>query len=169
MSNQISALMDGELDAVEADSLLIAIRKNQALRQNWDDYHLIGDVLRQSTVTSSDLADKIAACLKNEPTILAPHKSAPRKREYIAWSAAASFAAVAIVALASLKFSATSENHDALSAQSNSAINTVATAQSNPNLNEYLVAHQEFSPGTALLASANFEQATYTQRQESAR
>lgn len=169
MSDQISALMDGELEAVEADSLLIAIRINQTFRQNWDEYHLIGDVLRQSTVTTSDLTDKIVARLKNEPTILAPHKSTPRKREYIAWSAAASFAAVAIVALASLKFASTGDTQDALTAQSNSAANTIATAQSNPNLNEYLVAHQEFSPGTSLLASANFEQVNYVQQQDTAR
>ena len=169
MSDRISALMDGELDDNEASSLLVTIRENKALHQNWNDYHLIGDILRQTTASSPDLTGKIVARLKNEPTVLAPHKFAPRKRELIAWSAAASFAAVAFVALAALKFSSAGDTSDNLTAQSNLPASNLAATQTNPNLNEYLVAHQEFSPSTALLANSNFAQVTYTQQQEKAR
>jgi len=169
MSEQISALMDGELGTAEANPLLATIRENKALRQDWNDYHLIGDVLRQTVISPTDLADKISVRLKSEPTVLAPHKFAPRKREFIALSVAASFAAVALVALSSLKFSAIDDAPDNLAAQSNLSSNTSVASQSNPSINEYLVAHQEFSPGTALLANSNFAQVTYTKQQDKAR
>ena len=169
MSDRISALMDGELNATEASSLLKVIRENSTLRQDWDDYHLIGDILRQTAVSAPDLTDKITARLKNEPTVLAPHKLAPRKREFVAWSVAASFAAVAFVALASMKFSTVSGMPDNLAQKSNLPSNTLIASQTNPNLNGYLVAHQEFSPSTALLTNSNFAQATFTQQQDKAR
>lgn len=169
MSDQISALMDGELKDAEASNLLTNIRQNKELRQNWNDYHLIGDILRQTTVTTPDLTDRISESLKSEPTVLAPHKSTPRKTEFIAWSAAASFAAVAFVALASLKFSATDVALESVASQSGTPAITLASSQSNPNLNEYLVAHQEFSPSTALLDNSNLAQVNFTKQQDTAR
>lgn len=169
MNDRISALMDGELEHAEASSLLATISKNKELRQDWNHYHLIGDALRQTAISSPGLTDRITARLESEPTVLAPHKFAPPKREFIAWSAAASFAAVAFVALALLKFSAMDEAPDNLAGQSNPPSNTLAASEPNPNLNEYLVAHQEFSPSTALLANANFAQVTFTQQQDEAR
>ena len=169
MNDQISALMDGELADEEARSLLAILKEHKESRQQWDTYHLVGDAIRQTSVLSMDVTHRISAQLDNEPTVLAPHKITPHKREMIAWSAAASFAAVAVVALATLKFSVGNETPDNLAARSNQPASTLAASKTNPEMNEYLVAHQEFSPSATSRESANYARVTFTKQQDMAR
>ena len=172
MNDQISAFMDGELTDEEARSLLTKLKESKESQQQWGTYHLIGDAIRQTTVLSMDLSRTISAQLDKEPTVLAPHKITPHKREMIAWSAAASFAAVAVVALAALKFSGGSAGDvvlDNLAAQSSQPSNTLSASKTNPDMNAYLVAHQEFSPSATLSINANYARVTFTKQQDMAR
>jgi sigma-E factor negative regulatory protein RseA len=50
MQENLSALVDGELDDVETAKLLAALKQSEALQQEWHTYHLIGDVLRGEAV-----------------------------------------------------------------------------------------------------------------------
>ncbi len=73
----LSALFDGELDHDEIAPLSAAWGRDDGLREQWQTYGLIGDVLRtgeQARAPSHDqqLFDAIRARLAQEPVVLAP-------------------------------------------------------------------------------------------------
>lgn len=67
MEHQISTLMDGELCDEEAEVLLGKIKGNAELQQEWEIYHLIGDVLRQVDYVPRDLHATFFERLQAEP------------------------------------------------------------------------------------------------------
>lgn len=141
MESRISALTDGELDHEEAHAILLSASEQQELRQKWDMYHLIGDSLRQNAPLSSDFNVRFSGQLAKEPTILAPRRIPAHRRPLIALSAAASIAAVSMVAWVALHFSQGS----GLDAPANAVV-AEASAAPEINVNSYLAAHQEYSP-----------------------
>jgi len=68
---QISALMDGELDDARVHALS-AQMKNDESSDCWAAYHLIGDALRSECLAQSGFSRRFAARLAAEPTVLAP-------------------------------------------------------------------------------------------------
>jgi sigma-E factor negative regulatory protein RseA len=80
MKADVSALMDDALEDGPRKALFDRLAHDPSLRQTWLEYHLIGDVLRGSTVTRSDVADRVLAALAQEPTVLAPMRVLARKR-----------------------------------------------------------------------------------------
>lgn len=71
---QISALVDGELDSQQADALLAHLAPSKD-RSDWEIYHQIGDALRSDEATpalSPDFSQRLFARLDAEPAILAP-------------------------------------------------------------------------------------------------
>lgn len=79
----ISSAIDGELSTKQLDELMSKIRADDAddLMVTWENYHVIGDVLRSDDLSvefSSDFARKFSARLDAEPTILAPVNSEMR-------------------------------------------------------------------------------------------
>ncbi len=144
MESRISALADGELDHEEANAILLSVREQPELQQKWDMYHLIGDSLRQASPFSPDFNARFAGQLAKEPTILAPRRFLPqRRRPLLALSAAASVAAISLVAWVALQF-----NHESgLGAATNTLVAEANTAgaPSEINVNAYLAAHQEYS------------------------
>ena len=46
MKEQLSALMDDQLDGAECDGCLRRLKDDEALRADWELYHLIGDAIR---------------------------------------------------------------------------------------------------------------------------
>ena len=78
MNEQISRLMDGEIDASELDGVC-AMLKGDAAMATWNCYHTIGDALRGETpVTAQRRRRRVARKLTAEPTVLAPRRSARR-------------------------------------------------------------------------------------------
>ena len=69
---QISAFLDNELIAHEVERTLDRIGAQPGLRQAWDRYHLIGDVIRGEGVrlSSGGIADGVRQHIESEPTIL---------------------------------------------------------------------------------------------------
>ena len=103
---QLSAWIDGEASAQEAEDCYLNLRAAQGpLRQKWDRYHLIGDILRsESLARPSKLLDRIAAQIEQEPLHLPVRSALQWQRQGVRrhrnWAyAAASAAAVAFVAL----------------------------------------------------------------------
>jgi len=163
----ISALMDGELHDHEALQVIARAKGREEVLATWDAYHLIGDTLRRTPPLSLDFNAKISARLALEPTILAPSKPRASKPAMWAWSAAASVAAVAVVGWVSLKSPNGASPDNPLP---NSAV-VVAQAQpqqARPNVNEYLLAHQEFSPNLSA-AQGSFQRASFDQQADVAR
>jgi sigma-E factor negative regulatory protein RseA len=68
---QISALMDGELDDARAQALFASMKDDEACAC-WATYHLIGDALRRETFALGEFSQRFAQALAAEPTVLAP-------------------------------------------------------------------------------------------------
>jgi negative regulator of sigma E activity len=99
MSEQLSALIDGESGGEDLAVMLARVKDNAGLRAAWDAYHVIGDALRGHA--GPDLAARVSRRLAEEPTVVAPRRTLIRAPQRVAWyamSAAASVAAVALVA-----------------------------------------------------------------------
>jgi len=145
--------MDGEIFEDEAESLLDHIGRGTDAHKDWEIYHLIGDVLRQPDHIHCDLSAKVRERMRDEPTVLAPRSHAvKRKVRTVALSAAASLAAVGVVAWMSQQIG--SETLPQMAMQNN-ALRPVSM-QIQPKSNDYLMAHQEFSPSTDMNGGASY-------------
>lgn len=74
---QISELADGELEASRATHVLKRLGTPD-MRDTWDAYHQIGDVLRTDAMAgavSKDFSRKFAERFASEPVLLAPRRS----------------------------------------------------------------------------------------------
>jgi len=149
MNEQISQVMDGELDDEEAQRFFGALRDSEAQRE-WHAYHLIGDVLRDTSAVSDDFMGRFSARLAEEPTVLAPHRLPKRNPRMIALSAAASMTAVGLVVWAVLQTGAPHAPAELTVAKA--APIELASADVNP----YLLAHQEYSPNVGMQGMAPY-------------
>jgi sigma-E factor negative regulatory protein RseA len=177
---RISALMDGELTSAEVAKLVPDIKQDRELRDAWATYHLIGDALRGQQYSASTVAHRVSERLDAEPAVLAPRRLGknPIKR-YVLPSLAAA-AAVATVTWMSV---ATQQGVPGSGLAANPASFVVMPAAlvgqpegsladlsqtttfvaappavqlpSRP-IDAYLLAHQEFSPSTALQGLAPY-------------
>jgi sigma-E factor negative regulatory protein RseA len=157
----ISALMDGELDAREGEREIARPKGDEALRSRWDEFHLVRDALRGEPILSSRFTEGLAKRLADEPTVLAPRRSLSKTRRVTAYamSAAASVAAAALVAWVALTpvsqpVGPFVDNKAPLVAEQ-----VVLPPQSEPSdgrMNGYLLAHEAFSPGSALQGLAPY-------------
>ncbi len=70
----LSALVDGELEQVDAVRLLGDITHEPGLRRRWERYHFISDVLHNNLppVTERDLLDRVRRAVDAEPVALRP-------------------------------------------------------------------------------------------------
>ena len=75
----ISALMDGELDAHQADQALARLKQSRELRQTWGTFHLIGDALRGERLLHTEVAGPLSERLAAEPTVLREQAKAARR------------------------------------------------------------------------------------------
>lgn len=164
--NGISALMDGELEGQDAQREIASLKTNGQLRERWDEFHLIGDALRSEPLLSSGFNESFAKRLAAEPTVLAPQRvsAKPRRIAAYALSAAASVSAAALVAWVALAPTSSDMPGQIAAGQRGSltpqAIVPVTRAlpsePSNGRMNEYLLAHEGFSPSTALQGVAPY-------------
>lgn len=153
MNQKISVLMDGELFEDEVPSCLVGIKQDAAARQDWAIYHLIGDVLRQPDYVTRDLSASVRDQMKDEPVVLAPRGyRVQQKSRNFALAIAATLAAVGVVSWMSLQIGPES-NLPSVAQQS--ALRP-ASMQIKPSANEYLMAHQEFSPSTDMNGGASY-------------
>lgn len=171
MTEQLSALMDGELSDAEAQRLIKSMKNDPALHDAWDSYHLVGDALRKSPQLGLDFSAKLSQRLAQEPTILAPRRAptpAPESRRFPALSIAASVAAVSLVGILALQIARINQAVTPAQVAAAPAVQQIAQAvpsqkaEKQPSAgtparveftratpNTYLLAHQEFSPSYA--------------------
>lgn len=153
MKQHISALMDGELFDDEAEAVLDKLKRNPAGYEEWLTYHLISDVLRQPDRVHADISAAMRERLQAEPTVLAPRGRASHRARWFAVSAAASVLALAVVAWLSAQVGP--ETMPQLAMQQSSNIRP-ASLSTKPNMNGYLMAHQEFSPSADVQGAASY-------------
>jgi sigma-E factor negative regulatory protein RseA len=144
--------MDGELGDQRARQLPQQLRRDAELRGDWDCYHLIGDALRG--VQGPDLCAEICARLDAEPTVLAPQRRTTAERlRWYALSAAASIAAVAFVGWMAL--SGVQQDSVQNAAMPAAEVKQVAVPAGEV-ANDYLLAHQRYSPSNAMQGVAPY-------------
>ncbi len=153
MKQQISALMDGELFDDEAGALLDKLKRSTNGHEEWQSYHLIGDVLRQPDHAYPNISAAMRERLQSEPTVLAPSRNASRNARWFALSAAASVLALSLVAWMSLQVG--SDLPPQMAKQQSTALRP-AGFSGNKGMNDYLLAHQEFSPRADVQGTASY-------------
>jgi len=175
---QISALADGELAEQHVDIVLSALRQGKG-RADWDIYHQIGDVLRSDDMAvglSPGFAARMAARLEAEPTIVAPMQvpsvKTMRSGQARRWMvpsmvAAAAMATVAFVTTPQLMVAMKGDNPmPETTAEIEQGAVVAASAPEgivlrDPRIDDYLMAHQRFSP--SVYSTAQFARsATFT-------
>jgi sigma-E factor negative regulatory protein RseA len=142
---EVSQLMDGELDAERVEHACHGLRGTASM-ETWVCFHVIGDTLRGCSGLSPGFAERFAARLGAEPTVLAPPPRRPAPAA-VAWAVAASAAAVTVVGWVALT---TMPEPPAAVATVQQATAVRAADVRRPAENEYLLAHQEYSPTTAI-------------------
>ena len=180
--DRISAFMDGEAGQAEGHQAVLRLKQDDECLETWKTFHLIGDTMRGVPALRDDFSVRFHARIEQEPTLLAP-RMVWRKPATLALSAAASLAAVSVVL--SLVFTDNALQPQAQVAASpqsgatqvaaspqSGATQVAAVPQSGPTqivmlpqpvaaanqarVNEYLMAHQEYSPSTTLQGVAPY-------------
>ena len=172
---QISALMDGELDEARVQALC-AQMKNDESCECWAAYHMIGDALRSECFAQAGFGRRFAERFAAEPTVLAPGyrplhdglkasswtDSFRARPWYYGMAAATAVAAVGLVGwFGAQEFSlGPGLTEQAALAPGKAGVASIAVnAQSSaaasrksqlPTLDPYLLVHQEYSPTTAM-------------------
>ena len=148
MSERISALMDGELEALELRGPLVG---DGETLEAWRTYHLIGDALRDTPGLSAAFSARMAARLAGEPTVFAPGARRTTARPY--WRAMQAAAAVAAVALVSWSWTelmpqgGVQRGAEIAVAPSKPPADAPAAQVPLPSgAGDYLLAHQRYSP-----------------------
>ena len=161
---KISALMDGDLDERQLQRELGRLRQAGELREAWNTFHLIGDALRGERLLLTDVAGSFSRRLMEEPAVLAPQRTQTRTRRMtaVALSAAASVAAAVFVGWVALSTPQVRDDYAAAQAQVVAPAPVTATPvvpvalPDNGSRNEYILAHQGFSPSTAMQGVAPY-------------
>jgi sigma-E factor negative regulatory protein RseA len=135
MAEQISRLMDGELEDVQLDLVVGQLKRPDGM-DTWVCYHVIGDALRGSGGPRGGFAERFAARLAAEPTVLAPKPIHPPRLPF-AWAAAATVAAVGVVGWVAVSL---------LDPQPSAVAMRAMPVKPAPVSADYLLAHRESSP-----------------------
>lgn len=162
MNENISRLMDGELDDAEFARCCAELKSDDAMR-TWVCYHVIGDHLRGAEVCSAGFSARFAAALAAEPTVLAPapRRHVPAQPATFAWAVAATLAAVTVVGWTAFSMVEVPPTAVAKAREAT----TLRAAQVKPPADlpaDYLVAHQEYSPATAIQGGGSYLRAVAT-------
>ena len=98
MTQEISSLMDGELEAPEAERAIRTCCADGEAAAKWKQYHLIGEVLRGGVPHPTRTAERVRELLAQEPAIIArPKRMMDTTFGRVAFAAAASVATVGVV------------------------------------------------------------------------
>jgi sigma-E factor negative regulatory protein RseA len=173
---QLSALVDGELDAQQTAALVQVSQDSPQLLQTWSSYHAIGDVLRASARDAQSARIGIPVTVEaKQPALQAIPLAA--NDSVFRWKLVAGIAALAAVGsvvwsmVGTLDQGAQWAQRDGTSATAlarsstspDAALAQISTASSgnpvmirDPRLDELLAAHKQFGGASALQQPAGF-------------
>lgn len=104
-NEMLSVFMDNELNTQDGDRLIQKLKQDSGLKRDWEQFHLIGDMLRNhvSHAFRMDFADRLAGALAHEPHHFGRpatgQATKPFKYTAAGFAMAASISAVALVGL----------------------------------------------------------------------
>jgi len=140
----LSAVLDGAATDAETEACIAALKRDETLRQDWSEYHLIGDLMRGTAPVSDDFMTRFSAQLASEPTVLAPRRSVWPQR--VAVASFASLAVWGMVTLSNWQQDAPASVPMAAAPGLQMAEQASVPMRDKARLAPYLVAHQEFAP-----------------------
>lgn len=173
MKGEISALMDGELDTGDAAGVITQLKKTDELSDTWTVYHLISDALGQPEARPANIARRVSARLASEPTVLAPRPLVRHKSR--AFAVAASITAAAVIGWMNVQttdrppanLAANQPTPQSTPKPSLPAVSVVSVSAPAPaQINDYLLAHRQFSPSTAMHGVAPYMMRTVAETRE---
>ncbi|MBU6468947.1 MAG: hypothetical protein KGN31_05340 [Betaproteobacteria bacterium] len=155
-TENISAFMDNEADLQVEKEMLSTWKTDSSVRDKWNEYHLISEIIKEREVHDFKLTNKIFDALADEPTIFVPKKNqvtVNKEPSINKWVAIA--AAVFVVVISTQTFKQSSfrfgNNQIAQSNDLNSVPaapnNSIASVNSN-DVNSYVNLHRQLSPFT---------------------
>jgi negative regulator of sigma E activity len=98
MTQEISSLMDGELDPQDGERVIRSCCSNGEAAEKWHMYNLIGDAMRDEVRRPSRTLDRVREALVAEPAMIArPKRIYETTLGRIAFAAAASVATIGVV------------------------------------------------------------------------
>jgi sigma-E factor negative regulatory protein RseA len=163
MKEQISALMDGELETAAAARAIDSLESAPEALDTWRTYHLISDAMRGTPLLPAGFAASVRERLAAEPTVLAPRR--PR-RDSPTWTRVPAAAAAGLAAFGLVGYLAFGLEPGGAPAQPMAQAPDAAQAQraaAKPTLiplpvatPDYLLAHQGFSPRISLQGMAPY-------------
>ncbi|MBI3525843.1 MAG: sigma-E factor negative regulatory protein [Betaproteobacteria bacterium] len=153
MKTEISCLFDNELELHDQRLALDALRGDEELRCAWDRYQLIGDTLRGASGLATNLTPGVMTSLHDEPTVLAPIMRRPTGVLRNLAALAASLTGVAVVGWLALSQPAPQAPLPALA---KSAQPAVAGTPESERMQEFLMAHQAYSPSSRIQGGASY-------------
>lgn len=156
--DRLSAFMDGESSPADTHQALLRLNGDAECRETWSTFHLIGDVMRGDAPMREDFLVRFHARMETEPTQLAPRRTQWQRYKTAALSAAAVVSAVGV--FISFIYPMTQPGFEIAQAPL-PAPAPLERARPLPaatpgKLNEYLMAHQEYSPSTAIQGVAPY-------------
>lgn len=160
---KISQLIDGHLGHRESEAQIKRLERDPELSHGWNTYHLIGDALRNEVDLGPGFTRRLRERLEAEPVVIAPHMRLSHRVTRYTLPLAAGVAGVTLVAWLALSFQtpgsqgpqvARSETQAAQVAKVRAPAATGSPA--NGGVGDYLMAHQEFSPSTAMHGVASY-------------
>lgn len=161
MKEKVSALLDGALDEHATARMFDSLKRDGALRREWENYCLIGDLLRDEQVLSSDFTRNVMLCLDDEPTVLVP----PKRDVGGGWvrhfmPIAASVMGVAAVGWVAMTLNGSGQDTLRIAEVRKAPVAAVTldpsrvpaklAANSETSEREYLFAHQSMAPSAAM-------------------
>jgi len=166
--DKLSALMDGELEPADGKRQLERLESDPELAQGWQTYHLIRDALRNELDLSPEFSRRLHERLVQEPTVLAPRRLVPRPVVRHALPIAASVAGVAVVAWLALSSPVTTGPKAFVAGvrtapEVQQSVAQIPAGTRHAGIPEYLVAHQEFSPSTAMQGVVSYVRTVSTE------
>ncbi|MCA2999880.1 MAG: sigma-E factor negative regulatory protein [Rhodocyclaceae bacterium] len=166
MNEQISALMDGELDREDALRVIRGLGSDAEQRESWNHYHLIGETLRGATSGEVHRQQRCAAAifakLAHEPTVLAPSaiRVAPvDKRTRMALALAASVVTVSAIAVVAFKQQSGTVVPVQLVQKVAPRPVAVGPDPAEVRVNDYLAIHRQFTNPEAFQAASTKREA----------
>jgi sigma-E factor negative regulatory protein RseA len=155
MNDRISALMDGELQGKGADEVIDSLERDGQAAETWRLYHLMSDAIHEQPLLSEGFTRRLGERLAAEPTVIAPGRLPGRTpAQRFAYAAAASIAAVALVGWLALTPPRPAE--PPLAKVQPAAAPATTTVSLPAQANDYLLAHQGFSPRVSLQGMAPY-------------
>lgn len=161
MNERVSALLDDMLDEEATGRVLDALKRDRGLRQQWDSYCLIGDVLRDEQALSPAFTHRVMLCLDDEPTVLAPVRRESSGVFQRLMPVAASVMGVAAVAWVALTLNHSGPDALRVASVARPALTQVAApapsaVSGEMAEREYLFAHQAMAPSAAMPGVAQY-------------